>query len=140
MIEGENSELVLALHTLDPVGTRVVWPTASGAKRSVWVLREGGVWHAYENVCPHWRCPLDARPAPVVTKDSAYLACSVHGAEFRRRDGVCIQGPCEGDALKAFQTEIVGDSLIIRNASRFMLRLDDIGAHLGPMVPEEEER
>lgn len=63
------------------------------------VLRSGGRVHAYLNVCPHAGRPLNWAPGRFLFAHGQ-LVCAAHGASFRPEDGVCIGGPCRGDALR----------------------------------------
>jgi nitrite reductase/ring-hydroxylating ferredoxin subunit len=63
------------------------------------VLRWQGRVRAYENRCPHRFTTLDWVPGRLMSADGAYLQCATHGALFRVEDGLCIHGPCQGDAL-----------------------------------------
>lgn len=121
MTWNQDDLLVLPLASLDPLGARIAWPHIEDPERSVWVLRERGSWRAYENLCPHWRCPLDTHGGAVL--DGGYLVCDVHGAEFRRADGRCVSGPCQGDSLTALHVEVVGDQLEIRVQNTIGARL-----------------
>lgn len=64
------------------------------------VLRSGGRVRAYLNVCPHAGRPLNWAPGRFLYAHGQ-LVCAAHGASFRPEDGVCIGGPCRGDALRA---------------------------------------
>ena len=41
------------------------------------------------------------------------ILCASHGAVFRIEDGVCTEGPCEGERLIAFPAQIEGGSVFI---------------------------
>lgn len=77
-----------------------------------------GVVVAYANVCMHHPTPLDTsdfEPAPIdphthlplapLTDDGERLLCLTHGAEFEKKDGLCIVGPCFGQRLAQIQVE-----------------------------------
>jgi len=71
-----------------------------GAGRiGVIVVRRGEVVHVYRNRCPHRGTPLDWRPDRFLDAAGEHLICATHGALFRLEDGVCVAGPCAGDAL-----------------------------------------
>jgi nitrite reductase/ring-hydroxylating ferredoxin subunit len=70
--------------------------------RSVILLRRhDGSLAAYRNACPHMGVELDWEPRRLLSRSGRYLRCSGHGALFRPEDGVCISGPCSGEALTA---------------------------------------
>lgn len=76
------------------------------------VLRDGQV-HAWQNICPHLGINLEFNPDEFMDSENYYLICSNHGALFRVEDGVCVSGPCRGEALLpvAIRTEN-GDILL----------------------------
>lgn len=63
-------------------------------------LRRGDLIRVFINECPHQGTPLEIFPDRFLTRDGKYLLCSTHGAEFRFDDGLCLKGPCKGQALK----------------------------------------
>lgn len=65
------------------------------------VVRRGGQAFAYRNVCPHYRAPLDWKPHAFLARDRRLILCSMHGALFDIASGVCVEGPCPGEALTA---------------------------------------
>ncbi|HEY8042220.1 MAG TPA: Rieske (2Fe-2S) protein [Polyangiaceae bacterium] len=68
---------------------------------SALVGRAGGAWRAYENVCRHRALPLDLGAPSAMSDDGRYLLCHQHGALYRPGDGLCVSGPCAGEALTA---------------------------------------
>ena len=80
---------------------------------SVLVGRLGGELCAYRNVCPHRLVPLDFGGLPPMSDDGKYLLCNQHGALFRPEDGVCIEGPCAGDALRAVAVHEDGEAIVV---------------------------
>ncbi len=54
---------------------------------------------AYYNICAHIPVPLDAGGNKFLSLDGRHLLCHTHGALFRRADGFCVAGPCEGESL-----------------------------------------
>jgi nitrite reductase/ring-hydroxylating ferredoxin subunit len=88
-------------------------PFSRGAGRSdlerleILVARRGERLFAYENRCPHRGTTLDWAPHRFMTADSTHLQCATHGAQFRVEDGVCVYGPCMGQALAPLTIECV---------------------------------
>lgn len=130
MGKDSQTSLVLSIASLDPRGQRVDWPCEEFPERSVWVLKEQGQWAAFDNLCPHWRCALDANGDDVLSSYVGTLRCTIHGAEFRRRDGKCVSGPCEGDSLVPFEVSDDGFYLTVRARASMPLRLSDVGFRL----------
>ena len=71
------------------------------------LLTVEGAVVGYRNVCPHMGVELDWEPRRLISADGRYLRCTVHGAVFRRADGLCVWGPCEGKRLAANGHDIV---------------------------------
>lgn len=94
-----------------PVLCRLADLDATGAKGAsvgewpdelrVVIVRDGNTVRAYQNRCPHMFSSLESRPDHFLDADRVHLVCAVHGARFRMSDGVCVDGPCQGDALSA---------------------------------------
>ncbi len=63
------------------------------------VVRRGGRLHAYANVCPHARHPLDMLPDEFLVRDGSMIRCGSHGAMFVPETGECVIGPCVGARL-----------------------------------------
>lgn len=76
-------------------------------RQEVLVVRVGDQLFAYENRCPHRGTTLDWVPDRFMTMDAKYLQCATHGALFRPEDGVCVLGPCQGQALQPLRIERV---------------------------------
>jgi nitrite reductase/ring-hydroxylating ferredoxin subunit len=55
---------------------------------------------AYVNRCPHLGVPLDLLPGKLLSLDGAHFVCTTHGALFQVSDGLCVKGPCLGQALQ----------------------------------------
>lgn len=91
-----------------PEGEVRVWHWQQGRHRDrqILLLRQGERVYAYENLCPHALVPLNIASDAFMDYDGRYLQCSNHFAQFRIEDGVCIHGPCKGQALQSFEVEI----------------------------------
>lgn len=63
------------------------------------VVRQGEHALVYVNRCPHRGTPLDWMPDRFLDAEGRHLICATHGALFRVEDGLCMAGPCAGDAL-----------------------------------------
>ena len=82
--------------------------------RSVILLRrEDGSLAAYHNACPHMGVELDWEPRRLLSRSGRYLRCTGHGALFRPEDGVCISGPCSGEALTAVPLDVDQDMVVL---------------------------
>jgi nitrite reductase/ring-hydroxylating ferredoxin subunit len=79
------------------------------------VRRGGAVW-GYVNQCPHFKVALNARPDDFVNIDGLIM-CAWHYATFRVEDGYCIDGPCEGMALKPVPVHVDGTTVRVGERS-----------------------
>ena len=79
-----------------------------GYARCGFLVRRGDAVHAYRNECPHAGNRLDWKPDAFLTKDRSLIMCSVHGANFRIHDGLCVAGPCMGRALTPLEVRVGG--------------------------------
>jgi len=70
------------------------------------VVRLGSEVRAYENRCPHRGTSLDWAKGRFMSADGTHFQCATHGALFRLHDGLCVAGPCAGDALVALPVRI----------------------------------
>ena len=77
------------------------------ARTEVFLVRtiDGAVF-GYRNTCPHQGTPLETFGDKFLTADGTYIVCSTHGARFRPEDGVCVAGPCTGQALTPVSVHI----------------------------------
>lgn len=78
------------------------------------VFLDGNTPRAYLNRCPHMGVELNWMPGRFMDLDKLFLQCSTHGALFKPRDGECIAGPCQGDALTALDLREAGEILEVR--------------------------
>lgn len=83
------------------------------------VLRDDrGQVVAYRNLCRHLPVPLDGGTGDLLTRDRRFLVCGTHGALYRLRDGLCVEGPCEGCALMALPIREDERSIYVADGSR----------------------
>ncbi len=76
-------------------------PTRTG-RDTMFVVRRNGLF-AYRNLCPHWADTSMAwRKNAFLNGDATRIVCAAHGAQFDIESGVCLLGPCLGDALTPF--------------------------------------
>jgi len=76
------------------------------------IIRQGAALCAYINSCPHQGTPLETLPNRFLTRDKKYLLCTTHGAWFRIEDGICVHGPCKGDALRSIRVKLLGGIIV----------------------------
>jgi nitrite reductase/ring-hydroxylating ferredoxin subunit len=83
---------------------------------SLILTKRHGQFYAYLNVCPHLGVNLDWIEDQFLSEDGQYLQCATHTAWFRFEDGVCVAGPCAGDALTSCPIA-VRDGFVVREGA-----------------------
>jgi nitrite reductase/ring-hydroxylating ferredoxin subunit len=78
------------------------------------VVRRHGAVHAYANVCPHQRHPLNlaADDFLVSLAGGVLLRCASHGALFVPENGLCVAGPCSGQSLRRLECRVDATGMI----------------------------
>lgn len=70
---------------------------------------------AYLNSCPHAGLPLNFKPNEFFAPHVPLLQCTVHGALFEPRNGLCVAGPCAGQSLRSLDIEIRDGHVYLRS-------------------------
>jgi nitrite reductase/ring-hydroxylating ferredoxin subunit len=94
-----RSPRLIAVADIPDGGACEVEALVDGIEESLVLLRSGEHAVAFLNVCPHAGRRLDWAPGRFLI-DQDRLVCAVHGASFERMTGVCVGGPCRGNALR----------------------------------------
>ena len=85
----------------------------SGIAQRLIIVRQGDGVKAYINLCPHIGSRLDGDVGQFLdAEDPTMLSCDSHAALFRIEDGVCVEGPCEGDKLFPADVTVVGNAVV----------------------------
>jgi nitrite reductase/ring-hydroxylating ferredoxin subunit len=71
-----------------------------GGQDTVVVVRQGRALFAYADACPHHGTPMAWRKDAYLDAACERIVCAAHGALFEIATGLCILGPCLGEALK----------------------------------------
>lgn len=77
------------------------------------VVRRGREVFAYLNVCPHAGRMLNWGPDRFLNKDRSLIMCSAHGAIFEMDSGLCVGGPCLGDALSKLDARVEHGQVVV---------------------------
>lgn len=77
------------------------------------VVRKNDEVYAYLNVCPHAGRMLNWGPDRFLTKDRSLIMCAAHGAIFEISTGICVGGPCEGDALSKLSASVENGRVVV---------------------------
>lgn len=75
----------------------------------IFITQRDGSFFAYRNICPHLQVNLEYMEDEFLDRDREYIICSTHGALFQVEDGMCIWGPCQGEALTAVAINVHSD-------------------------------
>jgi len=94
-------------------GTAKGFPAAPGRFTGLFAMKKDGRIRVYVNSCPHIGLPLEPLPDRFLDARKQMIICSAHGARFRIEDGVCITGPCIGEALEAVPVRIVDGQVVV---------------------------
>jgi len=96
-----------------PEGEARGFPAAPGGFTGLFAVKRGGRILVYVNSCPHIGLPLEPMPNRFLDTRKQSIICAAHGARFRIEDGVCITGPCIGEALEAVPTRLVDGQVVV---------------------------
>ena len=107
-----SSRVICPLADLGDPDTREFVVPHAGQDLQLFLVRTGGQVYCYSNSCPHTGAPLNWEPDRFLDIDQRYIQCATHGALFRIEDGLCVQGPCAGQALAAVQA-VVRDGAVV---------------------------
>ncbi|MGF6313002.1 nitrite reductase/ring-hydroxylating ferredoxin subunit [Bradyrhizobium sp. i1.8.4] len=67
----------------------------------------GNDYFGYVNRCPHDSVWLNIGSGEFFSADRSFLRCGRHGASFEIDTGVCIDGPCDGQALEPVALAVI---------------------------------
>lgn len=108
-----SGSVLCRLEELQDPGSRGVTIEQGGRLHDVLVVRLGRQVFCYLNRCPHTGSPLDWLPDQFLSMDRQHIQCATHAALFRIEDGMCIAGPCSGDALLPVPVVLDGGRVIL---------------------------
>jgi nitrite reductase/ring-hydroxylating ferredoxin subunit len=91
-------------------------PDALGRPREALIVIDASQTpRAYLNLCRHLPVPLSVSRQSL--KDG-HLQCLTHGARYRLEDGLCVIGPCRGQALLSLELELIDRDLFVYEPSQ----------------------
>lgn len=76
------------------------------------IVRQGKALFGYVDSCPHAGWPLAGFAGRFLTRENDLILCGGHAALFRIEDGVCVAGPCPGQALTPWPVRVVDGSVL----------------------------
>ena len=97
---------IYKLDDLSDIDARGLVAMVDGKQRNIFVVRKGEQVFAYLNWCPHNQVLIDQIPNKFFNSDMSYIQCSQHGALFEINNGLCVEGPCEGERLKSLDVNV----------------------------------
>lgn len=97
---------LIALDAIEDGGFAEVEVLLDGETESLVLHRSGAHVRAWLNICPHAGRRLDWAPGSFLKSREGHLVCAAHGASFSVGDGVCVSGPCRGEALRAVDVRV----------------------------------
>jgi nitrite reductase/ring-hydroxylating ferredoxin subunit len=78
---------------------------------SIMLIKKQDQYLGFKNSCPHQGRRMDYASGKFLISESGNIICPAHGAEFQADDGLCIGGPCLGQALESIKIKTNDDSI-----------------------------
>ncbi|GAB3307249.1 Rieske (2Fe-2S) protein [Luteimonas notoginsengisoli] len=110
---GEDGLRLLPLTQIEDGGFAEAEATIDGDAESLILHRDGDRVRAWLNICPHAGRRLDWAPGQFLKSREGHLVCAVHGATFELSGGVCVAGPCRGEALRAVAVVVRNGDVVL---------------------------
>ncbi len=104
---------ICKLEELDDPGSRGFSIEIDNDLIEGFVVLTDGQLYAYRNQCPHTGAPLDWVEHQFLDMDKQLIQCAVHDARFELDSGLCVAGPCTGEALTALKVEHDGNVVFL---------------------------
>ena len=79
----------------------------------MFIYNDQGNFRAFRNSCPHFDVPLNHLPEELFSPDGRFFVCMTHNAQFDKHSGLCVAGPCAGEALESIPLRRDGDHLLV---------------------------
>lgn len=110
---GEDGLRLLPLTQIEDGAFAEAEATIDGDAESLILHRDGDRVRAWLNICPHAGRRLDWAPGQFLKSREGHLVCAVHGATFELSGGVCVAGPCRGEALRAVAVVVRNGDVVL---------------------------
>lgn len=94
-------------------GSRGLSVACGDRTHDIFLVRTAAGVFGYLNSCPHTGAPLDWLPDQFLSLDQNHIQCAMHAALFSVHDGICVAGPCSGDALIPVPLVIDADAVYL---------------------------
>ncbi len=92
--------LIATLDDIPEHGGKDVIFTEGRHRINIFIQKYGGVYHVFENRCPHAGTRLNLFGDRFLNLDGNALLCRTHGALFNPESGICTLGPCKKQSLR----------------------------------------
>lgn len=106
-----------ALAELPVGGARGFDPLGCGHD-TIFAVRRGGSVRVWADRCPHHGTPMAWRKDAYLNAAGDRIVCAAHGALFEPDTGLCVQGPCLGESLRALPCMLTDDGELLLLAAR----------------------
>jgi nitrite reductase/ring-hydroxylating ferredoxin subunit len=110
-------DLVISVCRDEALGEKETAKFAIGSgkdAREGFVIRHGGIVHAYRNECRHIPLTMDWVENRFLSRDRCWIQCSTHGALYEIATGLCVAGPPAGKSLRSLPVEVVDGVIVVR--------------------------
>jgi len=104
---------VAKIDELEPGCVKKFWLICQKYRIDAFLVNDQGQFHAYVNRCRHMATPLDFIRDQFLSEDGRYLMCYTHGALYEFANGMCVEGPCKGEALYRLPVRVDGDEVLV---------------------------
>ena len=109
----DGARVIAKVDELSPGSVKKFWIICHEYRVDAFLVNERGSFHAYVNRCRHMPTPLDFIRDQFMSEDGKHLMCYTHGALYEFASGLCVAGPCKGDALYRLPVRVDrGDVLV----------------------------
>lgn len=104
---------VAKVDELGPGSVRKFWLICQKYRIDAFLINDQGQFHAYVNRCRHMPTPLDFIRDQFLSEDGRHLMCYTHGALYEFATGVCVAGPCKGEALYRLPVRVEAGEVLV---------------------------
>lgn len=94
-----GGRVIARAEEVQPGSVKKFWLICEKHRVDAFLINDQGNFHAYVNRCRHMTTPLDFIRDRFFSEDGQYLMCYTHGALYKPATGMCVFGPCKGEAL-----------------------------------------
>ena len=109
----DGARMVARVEEMDEGSVRKFWIICQKYRVDAFLVNEDGNFHAYVNRCRHMPTPLDFIRDQFLSEDGKYLMCYTHGALYEFATGLCVSGPCKGEALYRLPVRIDRGEILV---------------------------